>query len=51
MKALVDGDTLGEPDWPDFWGLSGNRFIVCRKGKWIHFRTGNRDHRLAYMRG
>jgi hypothetical protein len=42
---------LWEPNW-DFWGIKGQRWIVCRKENYIHFRVdlnGQEKHRLAQI--
>jgi hypothetical protein len=43
-----DTDRPGVPADP-FWGVAGNRYLMCQSGAHFHFRAG-REHRYAYLR-
>ena len=38
-----------EADWTAFYGEPGNRFVICKTDKAVHFRAG-RHHRIAWIR-
>ena len=53
LAAVVEADEPGRgAQW--FWGMAGQRWIVCpRQGAWVHIAVGQRGrgvmHRLAYL--
>lgn len=51
LAMRVNTDTGGVPSHP-FWGERGNRWAICQRGAWFHFRVvedGRNIHRLAYL--
>lgn len=51
LFAIWDSNKAGQPDDQKFWGKPGNRTIIHQQGAWVHFRVGNDDGRLAYLKG
>lgn len=52
LKATVD-TWLQDSEW-NFWGKKGNRWILCKDARYVHFRVNNKgisEHRLAMLRG